>query len=34
VTDPAAIQILVRTADVPDRYPRRVGIPTKRPLWG
>jgi 16S rRNA (guanine527-N7)-methyltransferase len=34
VTDPAAIQILVRTADVPDRYPRRVGIPAKRPLWG
>jgi 16S rRNA (guanine527-N7)-methyltransferase len=26
-------QVLVKTADTPDRYPRRVGIPAKRPLF-
>ncbi len=26
-------QVLVKTGATPDRYPRRVGIPTKRPLF-
>jgi 16S rRNA (guanine527-N7)-methyltransferase len=33
ITQPAAVQILVRRGSVPDRYPRRVGVPGKRPLW-
>jgi 16S rRNA (guanine527-N7)-methyltransferase len=26
-------QVLVKSGDTPDRYPRRVGIPAKRPLF-
>ena len=26
-------QVLVKSGETPDRYPRRVGIPTKRPLF-
>ncbi len=33
VTDPASVQVLRRWGPLPDRYPRRVGIPAKRPLW-
>lgn len=33
VADPYHLQVLERTGTVPDRYPRRVGIPSKRPLW-
>ena len=32
-TVPATIQTLRQTEPCPDRYPRRVGIPAKRPLW-
>lgn len=32
-TDPSAIQILVQSDSCPTRYPRRIGIPTKRPLF-
>lgn len=31
--DDASFQILGQQSVVPDRYPRRVGIPAKRPLW-
>ncbi len=31
--DRFGFQILERTEDIPDRFPRRVGIPTKRPLF-
>jgi 16S rRNA (guanine527-N7)-methyltransferase len=31
--EPAAIQLLHLVGPFPDRYPRRVGIPSKRPLW-
>ena len=27
------VRVLSLTSAVPDRFPRRVGIPTKRPLW-
>lgn len=30
---PTACQVLVQGEACPDRYPRRVGIPAKRPLW-
>ena len=30
---PTACQVLVQVDQCPDRYPRRVGIPAKRPLW-
>lgn len=30
---PAAIQVLTQQERTADRYPRRVGIPGKRPLW-
>ncbi len=30
---PFHLQILRRVGKVPDRFPRRVGIPAKRPLW-
>jgi 16S rRNA (guanine527-N7)-methyltransferase len=33
VVEPAAVQMLERTGPFPGRYPRRVGIPAKRPLW-
>jgi 16S rRNA (guanine527-N7)-methyltransferase len=33
VSRPATIQLLRRTGPFPSRYPRRVGIPAKRPLW-
>jgi hypothetical protein len=26
-------QVLVKSGETPDRYPRRVGIPAKRPLF-
>jgi 16S rRNA (guanine527-N7)-methyltransferase len=25
--------VIVRTGDIEDRFPRRVGVPAKRPLW-
>jgi 16S rRNA (guanine527-N7)-methyltransferase len=33
LTDPLAVQILVQSTACPTRYPRRTGIPTKRPLF-
>lgn len=27
------VMVLVKVAQTPDRYPRRVGVPTKRPLF-
>lgn len=33
VTVPSAYQLLRQTRPCPDRYPRRVGIPAKRPLF-
>ncbi len=33
VEEPAHIQLLRAQQPCPDRYPRRVGIPAKRPLW-
>lgn len=30
---PPALVQLRQVAPVPDRYPRRVGVPSKRPLW-
>jgi 16S rRNA (guanine527-N7)-methyltransferase len=32
-TTPVALQRLVQVEPCPDRYPRRVGIPSKRPLF-
>jgi 16S rRNA (guanine527-N7)-methyltransferase len=29
----AGVQVLRQTRPCPERYPRRVGIPAKRPLW-
>ena len=29
----AHVQLLRQTAPCPDRYPRRTGVPTKRPLF-
>jgi len=33
VAGPPALFRATQTAPCPDRYPRRVGIPAKRPLW-
>jgi 16S rRNA (guanine527-N7)-methyltransferase len=33
VSEPSAFQVLVQETPCPDRYPRRTGIPTKRPLF-
>ena len=30
---PTACQVLLQEHPCPDRYPRRVGVPAKRPLW-
>lgn len=30
---PTACQALIQEAPCPERYPRRVGVPSKRPLW-
>jgi 16S rRNA (guanine527-N7)-methyltransferase len=31
--EPATLQVLVQTSACPPRYPRRVGLPAKRPLF-
>jgi 16S rRNA (guanine527-N7)-methyltransferase len=31
--EPATLQVIEQTAPCPDRYPRRIGIPAKRPLF-
>lgn len=33
VATPVALQSLRKVAATPERFPRRVGIPVKRPLW-
>jgi 16S rRNA (guanine527-N7)-methyltransferase len=33
ITEPAAYQVLRQVEPCPDRYPRRIGIPAKRPLF-
>lgn len=33
VAGPPALFRASQTAEAPDRYPRRVGVPRKRPLW-
>lgn len=33
VTKPTAFQVLEQMAPCPDRYPRRTGVPAKRPLF-
>jgi 16S rRNA (guanine527-N7)-methyltransferase len=33
VTEPTAFQILEKVGPCPDRYPRRTGVPGKRPLF-
>jgi 16S rRNA (guanine527-N7)-methyltransferase len=33
LTSPVALQVLRQTDACPPRYPRRTGIPAKRPLW-
>jgi 16S rRNA (guanine527-N7)-methyltransferase len=33
ITTPVALQRLQQVAPCPDRYPRRVGVPSKRPLF-
>jgi 16S rRNA (guanine527-N7)-methyltransferase len=33
IVEPAAFQRLRQVAPCPDRFPRRVGVPTKRPLF-
>jgi 16S rRNA (guanine527-N7)-methyltransferase len=33
LTEPVALQLLEQVEPCPDRYPRRVGIPLKRPLF-
>lgn len=30
---PTAFQVLKQERPCPDRYPRRVGVPSKRPIW-
>jgi 16S rRNA (guanine527-N7)-methyltransferase len=30
---PPSLVVLTQTAPCPDRYPRRTGMPAKRPLW-
>lgn len=33
IVEPVAVQVLRQTSACPSRYPRRTGIPVKRPLW-
>ncbi|MBV9659679.1 MAG: class I SAM-dependent methyltransferase [Acidimicrobiales bacterium] len=33
ITEPSAFQIMEQTRACPDRFPRRTGIPAKRPLF-
>ena len=33
VAGPPALVVLVQTVPCPPRYPRRTGVPAKRPLW-
>ncbi|MCU4186131.1 class I SAM-dependent methyltransferase [Acidiferrimicrobium sp. IK] len=33
MTEPLAAQVLRQVVECPARYPRRTGIPVKRPLW-
>ena len=33
ITEPSAFQVLVQAEDCPDTYPRRTGVPAKRPLF-
>ena len=33
VSEPSAFQVLRQVAPCPERYPRRTGIPAKRPLF-
>lgn len=33
VTEPAAVRLLAAVEPIDERYPRRTGIPAKRPLW-
>jgi 16S rRNA (guanine527-N7)-methyltransferase len=33
ITEPATVEVLRLVAPYPTRYPRRTGIPAKRPLW-
>lgn len=33
VTEPVAAQVLRQVVECPERYPRRTGVPAKRPLW-
>jgi 16S rRNA (guanine527-N7)-methyltransferase len=33
IADPIALQVLHQVAPCPDRFPRRVGIPAKRPIF-
>ena len=33
ITEPSAFQVLVMDAPCPARFPRRVGVPAKRPLY-
>jgi hypothetical protein len=30
---PPALALLTQRTGCPDRYPRKAGIPAKRPLW-
>jgi 16S rRNA (guanine527-N7)-methyltransferase len=30
---PPALALLTQLAPCPDRYPRKAGLPAKRPLW-
>jgi 16S rRNA (guanine527-N7)-methyltransferase len=32
-SEPTAFQVLVQVEPCPDRFPRRVGVPSKRPLF-
>jgi 16S rRNA (guanine527-N7)-methyltransferase len=33
IDEPFHVQVLEQVGPVPDRYPRKVGVPGKRPLW-
>lgn len=33
ITEPSALQVLEQVGPCPARYPRRVGVPAKRPLF-
>jgi 16S rRNA (guanine527-N7)-methyltransferase len=33
ITEPTVVQVLHQTTPCPERYPRRVGVPAKRPLF-